>query len=141
MFLFCLPPHVVIVLRVAVSFRSFYTLIGEFFFVPFKLATVSSIIKIEKKDMFNQCLYTLIQNGPDLHELFHNFSDFNIFWRLISNLQYLCPFCISVHRYTCTALVSVYTDTERPLIIVNITYPTKRHEPNRIKQCLATLIF
>ena len=25
---------------------------------------------IEKKYKFNQCLYTLIQNGPDLHKLF-----------------------------------------------------------------------
>ena len=28
---------------------------------------------IEKKYMFNQCLYTLIQNGPDLHKLISQF--------------------------------------------------------------------
>ena len=30
----------------------------------------------EKKYMFNQCLYTLMQNGPDLHKRFSQFSKF-----------------------------------------------------------------
>ena len=34
---------------------------------------------IEKKYMFNQCMYTLIQNGPDLRELFSQFSKFLTF--------------------------------------------------------------
>ena len=40
-----------------------------------------------------------------------------VWGRLISSLQNFCPFCISVHRYSCEALVFVYTDTERPLIL------------------------
>ena len=32
--------------------------------------------KIEKKYMFNQCLYRLTQNGPDLHKLFWEFFKF-----------------------------------------------------------------
>ena len=39
--------------------------------------------------MFNQCLYSLIQNGPDIHN-------------------------------SCEALVSVYTDTERPLSLQTV---------------------
>ena len=31
---------------------------------------------IEKKYMFNQCPYTLIQNDPDLHKFFSQFSKF-----------------------------------------------------------------
>ena len=31
---------------------------------------------IEKKYMFNQCLHTLVQNGPDLDKLFLQFSKF-----------------------------------------------------------------
>ena len=31
---------------------------------------------IEKKYMLDQCLYTLIQNGSDLHKLFSQFSKF-----------------------------------------------------------------
>ena len=29
-----------------------------------------------------------------------------------------CPFCIAVHRHLCKALVSVFTDTESPLILL-----------------------
>ena len=31
---------------------------------------------IKKKYMFDQCLYTLIKNGPDLHKCFSQFSKF-----------------------------------------------------------------
>ena len=43
---------------------------------------------IEKKYMFNQCLYTLIQNNPDLHELLSQFSKFLtfIFQMLFENM-------------------------------------------------------
>ena len=40
-----------------------------------------------------------------------------IWVRFRSNLQNECPFFISVQRYSCEALVSLYTDKERPLIL------------------------
>ena len=90
--------------------------------------------KIEKKYMFHQCLNSLIQNGPCLHKLSNNLSLNIYFFHVIykggslrsfdkCKLQYLCLFCISVHRYLCKApFVSVYTDTERATHVVNSTY-------------------
>ena len=46
---------------------------------------------IKKKYMFNQCLYTLTQNGPDLHKLFSQFSKFltSIFYNVIWKVKML----------------------------------------------------
>ena len=47
---------------------------------------------------------------------FHGIS-FNRMFYSNKCSEYLCAFCISVHRYTCKVLVFVYTDTERSLIL------------------------
>ena len=48
----------------------------------------------------------------------NNFQNITVCGRLIhvGDLQYFSPFCISVHKYSCKAVVSVYTDTQWPLI-------------------------
>ena len=67
---------------------------------------------IEKKYMFNQCLHTLIQNGPDLHKLFSQFSKFfNIYFLNVTwKHDYLRLFDKIVYNIRVRS-VSVYTDT------------------------------
>ena len=85
--------------------------------------------KIQKKYIFNQCLYTMIQISVDLHKLLLWFSRrrlrlFLKFFRqsvhkmmsFLSHLQHSRPCCIG-HTNSRLWLEFVSADTTRPLML------------------------